>query len=130
MFLHDNGARIGGGLLLLAGVYQLSPLKRLCLTQCRTPMSFLLTSWREGYSGALEMGARHGTYCLGCCWLLFVILLPLGVMNVAAMGVATLVIFAEKALPHGDVLGKVAGVGLAVFGIVVLFTPSLLPTTL
>ncbi len=130
MFLHDNGARIGGGLLVVAGVYQLSPLKKLCLTQCRTPLTFVLTSWREGYRGALEMGFRHGTYCLGCCWLVFVILLPLGVMNVAAMGVATLVIFAEKALPGGILLGRLAGAALAVFGVIVLFRPGLLPTTL
>lgn len=130
MVLHENAARIGGAVLVLGGVYQLTPLKNICLTKCRSPLSFILTSWREGWRGALRMGVGHGTYCLGCCWLLFVLLFPLGVMNVAAMGLVTLLIFAEKSLPWGLWIGRATGVGLVAFGAVVLTVPALLPTTL
>jgi hypothetical protein len=65
----DNAVRVGGALLVLAGLYQLSPLKRVCLTECRSPLSFILSSWRDGRGGAFRMGLEHGIYCLGCCWL-------------------------------------------------------------
>ncbi|HEX8215037.1 MAG TPA: DUF2182 domain-containing protein, partial [Allosphingosinicella sp.] len=70
---------------MLAGLYQLTPLKDLCLSKCRTPVGFIMTSWRDGTVGALRMGLLHGLWCLGCCWLLFAILFPLGMMNIAAM---------------------------------------------
>jgi predicted metal-binding membrane protein len=124
----DNWARVGGILLLLAGLYQLSPLKRVCLTKCRNPLSFLLHAWRNGPIGALRMGLRHGLYCLGCCWLLFLILVPLGVMNIAAMLVVTVVVFAEKALPWGRGVAELAAVALVVYGIAVMAQPALLPT--
>ena len=76
-----TAARIGGAFVILAGIYQLSPLKDLCLSKCRTPITFIMTSWRDGAVGALRMGLLHGAYCLGCCWLLFVVLFPLGIMN-------------------------------------------------
>ena len=96
-----TAARIGGAVITLAGIYQLTPLKDLCLSKCRTPITFIMTSWRDGAVGALRMGLLHGAYCLGCCWLLFVILFPLGIMNIAAMAVITLIVFAEKTLPWG-----------------------------
>ena len=130
MVLKDNAPRIGGAVLMLAGAYQLSPLKDLCVTQCRTPMDFILTSWKDGYAGAFKMGVRHGVYCLGCCWLLFVLLFPLGVMNVAAMGLVTLLVFAEKSVLHGPWIGRVAGMGLVAFGIVVVILPRLLPSSM
>ena len=71
MWVMDNGARIGGVILVAAGLYQLSPLKRICLSKCRSPFQFILASWRDGYGGAFRMGFEHGVYCLGCCWLLF-----------------------------------------------------------
>ena len=71
MWLMDNAARIGGGVLILAGVYQLSPLKTICLGKCRNPMSFILSYWRDGKAGAARMGLQHAFFCLGCCWLLF-----------------------------------------------------------
>jgi predicted metal-binding membrane protein len=126
-WLMDNAPRLGGAVLLVAGVYQLSSLKSLCLTKCRSPLSFLLTSWRDGYRGAFVMGLKHGAYCLGCCWLLFAILFPLGVMNVAAMVGLTVLIFAEKSLPWGSAIAKVAGVALVAFGAVVLVTAHGLP---
>lgn len=126
-WLMANAGRIGGGLLVLAGVYQLSPLKRSCLTKCRTPMQFIMTSWRDGRRGALRMGLEHGGYCLGCCWLLFVLLFPLGIMNIAAMAVITLLIFAEKSLPWGQQIARLAAVALVVYGLLVVFMPELLP---
>jgi predicted metal-binding membrane protein len=126
-WLTGNAARLGGAVLLVAGVYQLSPLKSLCLTKCRSPLSFLLTSWRDGYVGAFVMGLKHGAYCLGCCWLLFAILFPLGVMNIAAMVFLTLLIFAEKSLPWGSSMANVAGVALLAYGAVVLVSAHGLP---
>ena len=128
MWLMDNAARVGGGVLIVAGLYQLSPLKNTCLSKCQSPMSFILTSWRSGYLGSFRMGLEHGVYCLGCCWLLFVILLPLGMMNVAAMAVITVLIFAEKSLPKGRQIGQAAAVLLLAYGAVVLFMPQALPT--
>ena len=123
-----TAARIGGAVLVLAGFYQLTPFKDLCLSKCRTPIGFIMTSWRDGVAGALRMGVVHGAYCLGCCWLLFVILFPLGMMNVAAMAVITLVIFAEKTLPWGRSVARVTAAALVVYGAVVLVAPQVLPT--
>ena len=128
MWLTDNAARIGGGVLIVAGVYQLSPLKYACLSKCRTPLIFILGSWREGYAGSLRMGLEHGAYCLGCCWMLFVILFPLGIMNVAAMALITLLIFAEKSTPIGRQMAAFAAAGLVIYGALVVFVPDLLPT--
>jgi len=127
MWLMENAARLGGVILLAAGLYQLSPLKDTCLSQCRTPFQFILSSWHDGYAGALRMGLEHGAYCLGCCWLLFVILFPLGIMNLAVMALLTALIFAEKALPIGRQISKLAGGGLIVYGVIVLFLPIALP---
>jgi predicted metal-binding membrane protein len=123
-----NAARLGGGVLVLAGFYQLSPLKRSCLTKCRTPLDFLFSSWRDGYLGSFRMGLEHGLYCLGCCWLLFVILFPLGMMNVAALAVITLLIFTEKSLPLGERMAQVAALALVAYGVLVVVIPSTLPT--
>jgi predicted metal-binding membrane protein len=123
-----TAARIGGALLIVAGAYQLSPLKDLCLAKCRTPVGFILTSWRDGRWGAARMGIQHGAFCLGCCWLLFLALFPLGLMNVAAMAVVTLLIFAEKTLPAGDRIAKVSGGALLLYGAAVLVFPQALPT--
>jgi len=127
MWLMENATRISGAILVIAGLYQLSPLKNVCLSKCRTPLQFLLTSWHDGYAGAFRMGIEHGTFCLGCCWLLFVILFPLGLMNIAVMALVTALIFAEKALPIGRQISKLAGVGLIVYGVIVLFMPAAFP---
>lgn len=129
-WLMNNAARIGGIVLLLAGAYQLSPLKRACLSKCRSPLDFILTSWRDGYGGAFRMGLQHGAYCLGCCWLLFVILFPLGVMNVAAMAVITLLVFAEKSLPGGRRMSEIVSAALIAYGALVVIMPRLLPTAM
>jgi predicted metal-binding membrane protein len=127
MWLMENASRIAGVILVIAGLYQLSPLKNVCLSKCRTPLQFLLTSWHDGYVGAFRMGIEHGAFCLGCCWLLFVILFPLGIMNIAVMALVAALIFAEKALPLGRQISKLAGVGLIVYGVLVMFLPAALP---
>lgn len=129
-WLSTNAPRLGGALIVLAGLYQVSPLKRACLAHCRTPLHFVLTRWREGYRGALEMGLRHGLYCLGCCWLLFAILLPLGLMNVGLMALITLLIFAEKSLPLSPYARVAASVALVAYGALILIYPSALPTAM
>ncbi|HEX9132918.1 MAG TPA: DUF2182 domain-containing protein [Ktedonobacteraceae bacterium] len=128
MWLMENAARIGGVILVAAGLYQLSPLKRICLSKCRTPFQFILASWREGYSGAFRMGFEHGVYCLGCCWLLFVILFPLGIMNIAVMALVTVLIFAEKSFPIGPRIVQLAALVLIAYGALVIIMPNLLPT--
>jgi predicted metal-binding membrane protein len=127
MWLMDHASQIGGGILVAAGLYQLSPLKSLCLTKCRSPFQFVLNAWRDGYGGAFLMGVEHGAYCLGCCWLLFVILFPLGVMNVAAMALVTALIFAEKSLPIGRQIVRVAAAALVAYGALIIVVPGALP---
>jgi predicted metal-binding membrane protein len=126
----NNASRIGGGLLIAAGAYQLSPLKNVCLNKCRSPISFILNSWRDGYAGSFRMGLEHGVYCLGCCWLLFAILFPLGMMNIAVLALITLLIFAEKSTPVGRQVASLASVALIVYGAVVIFVPDALPMTM
>lgn len=129
-WFNDNAARIGGGLLMLAGAYQVSPLKRVCLSRCRTPLSFILSYWRPGYRGSVLLGLRHGAYCMGCCWMLFAILFPLGIMNVAAMAVITAAIFAEKSLVLGSRASYAAAGVLVLYGLAVLVSPDLLLTSM
>jgi predicted metal-binding membrane protein len=126
-WIGDNGPRVGGVVLIAAGIYQLTPLKRACLRQCRSPIAFVLTSWRDGAAGALRMGVRHGLYCLGCCWLLFAILFPLGMMNIALLAVVTFLIFAEKSLPQGHRLSWGIAAVLLIYGVAVVVSPDLLP---
>ena len=121
-------AQIGGAIIVVAGIYQLTPLKDVCLSKCREPLDFIVTSWRGGATSALEMGLLHGTYCLGCCWLLFVILFPLGIMNVGAMAAVTIVIFAEKTLPWPRLAPYATAGALVLYGALVITSPQLLPT--
>ena len=103
--------RLPGGILLIAaGLYQLTPLKRICLTRCRTPFEFLTVHWRPGYRGALGMGIRHGAYCVGCCWFVMALLFVGGVMNLGWVAVIAAFVLAEKVLPFGQRVGLVAGV--------------------
>jgi predicted metal-binding membrane protein len=128
MWVNDNVPRLAGGLLVLAGIYQLTPLKKLCLGKCRTPLSFMLAFWRDGRWGAVLMGMRHGLFCLGCCWVLFLVLLPLGVMNIAAMLVVAALVFAEKAMPGGDRTATAAAAVLIAYGLWAVVMPDVLPT--
>ena len=118
--LRTYGLVIGGLTLIAAGVYQLTPLKYLCLSQCRSPMGFLLTSWRDGAQGAFRMGLHHGAYCLGCCWSLMAVLFVVGTMNLAWMGILSMVIFVEKIVPHGVEMGKATGLALIALGLAMM----------
>jgi predicted metal-binding membrane protein len=108
-----------GAVLVGAGLYQFTPLKRTCLAHCRSPLAFVALHWRDGRTGALRMGLRHGVYCLGCCWALFAVLVATGVMSVAWMLLLTLVIAIEKLLPLGQRASAGVGVGLIVLGVAV-----------
>lgn len=125
-WLMANGARLGGVLFLTAGVYQLTPLKRACLAKCRTPLSFILTSWRDGVAGALRMGGEHGVFCLGCCWAMMLVLFVAGVMSIPWMALLSVAIFLEK----NSRQVVMAGYGLATLfllsGVALLLQPSLL----
>ena len=96
---HSGGRWLAGGLLVAAAVYELTPLKDVCLGKCRSPFGFLLGTWRDGVRGAAEMGAKHGAWCLGCCWALMVALFALGVMSLVWMAVVAALITVEKVLP-------------------------------
>ena len=122
-----NAARIGGCILVLAGFYQLTPLKRVCLAKCRMPLEFVRASWRGGSFGAFRMGLEHGLACLGSSWLLFVLLFPLGLMNLAAMALLTALLLAEKCFPLGARVAQVAALALILYGVLVMVLPTLLP---
>jgi predicted metal-binding membrane protein len=104
--------RLAAAILVVAGAYQLTPLKRSCLTHCRGPLSFLMTNWRDGMLGAFRMGARHGTYCLGCCWALMGVLFVAGVMNLAWVMALTVLVLLEKTIPGGILLSRAAGIAM------------------
>jgi predicted metal-binding membrane protein len=125
--IDHNAARIGGGLIVVAGAYQFSRLKDRCLTECRSPLAFVMQHWRDGRLGAVRMGIHHGWECAGCCWALMAMMFPLGMMNIAALAGVTGFIYAEKVLPRGHTLRYAAGAALIVFGLAVLVHPALLP---
>ena len=108
-----------GATLLAAGLYQFTPIKRVCLIHCRSPFAFVAQHWRDGRAGALQMGFRHGAYCLGCCWALFAVMVAAGVMSLAWMLLLTLVVFVEKVLPQGRRASPMIGVALIVLGLMV-----------
>ena len=93
------GRWVAGATLLGAAVYELTPLKDVCLAKCRSPLGFLLGAWRDGHAGALRMGVKHGGWCVGCCWALMASLFALGVMSIAWMAFVAALIAAEKTLP-------------------------------
>lgn len=114
--LVGTSAVLGGGLLVAAGLYQLTPLKHACLEHCRSPVHFLTGHWREGIAGALRMGMIHGSYCVGCCWFLMALLFVGGVMDLRwIIGLAFFVLL-EKAMPGGHRLARAAGVVLLAAG--------------
>jgi predicted metal-binding membrane protein len=110
--LSTGDAGLAAALLAAAGVYQFSEAKRACLHQCRSPLSFILRSWRPGLSGAMRLGFRHGLYCLGCCWLLMVLLFVGGVMNLAWIAALATLFIAEKYAPRRWRLSRLVGIGL------------------
>ncbi|RWI92754.1 DUF2182 domain-containing protein [Mesorhizobium sp.] len=108
-----------GATLGVAGLYQFTALKHICLSHCRSPLAFVAQHWRDGRVGALMMGLRHGLYCFGCCWALFAVLVATGVMSIAWMLLLTLAVFVEKLLPRGRRVEGGFGVALVALGIVV-----------
>jgi predicted metal-binding membrane protein len=111
---------VAGAVLIAAGVYQWTPLKQACLRRCRSPLEFLATEWREGRVGALKMGLRHGTYCLGCCWMLMLLLFVGGIMNVAWIAAVAAFVLIEKVSPSGHWIGRITGVLLLLWGAAIL----------
>lgn len=110
----------GGVLLVAAGIFQWTPLKYTCLTRCRSPLGFFMTEWRDGSWGALRMGLRHGVDCVGCCWVLMALLFVAGVMNLLWIAAIAALVLIEKVLPHGEVVGRVAGGVLALAGFILI----------
>ena len=120
MRLPDPANGVVGAVLIAAGLYQLTPLKSACLKRCRNPVDFLVTRWRRGSIGALRLGVEHGAYCVGCCWALMGVLIVAGAMSLAWVVAIAVVVAGEKLLPHGQLLGRLGGVGLLIAGIVVV----------
>ena len=116
MMIVSTSATLSGALLLIAGIYQFSPLKRVCLAHCRTPIGFLLGEWRIGVQGAFVMGLRHGLFCLGCCWSLMILLFVGGVMDIAWIAALSIAVAIEKMARYGDKLALVLGVVLIAAG--------------
>lgn len=108
---------LGGALLGAAGLYQLTPLKRTCLEQCRAPFAFVTERWRAGAGGAFVMGLDHGLYCLGCCWALMALLFVVGVMNLLWVAIIAAFVLAEKIAPAGHWLARISGIGLIGLGV-------------
>jgi predicted metal-binding membrane protein len=124
----DAGGRwLAGGVLALAAVYEFTPLKDVCLGKCRSPLAFLLGTWREGPRGALEMGARHAGWCLGCCWGLMAALFALGVMSLTWMALVAAMIALEKTLPWRRVVTWATAGLLLVLAIAVVAVPHEVP---
>lgn len=113
-----------GLVLVAAGLYQWLPLKAACLQRCRSPLEFVLTHWRRGAYGAFAMGARHGLYCLGCCWMLMLLLFVGGVMNMAWIAGLALFVLVEKLAPAGHWIGRGAGLVLLGWGLATLYGHS------
>jgi predicted metal-binding membrane protein len=121
------GPYVAGAAIGAAGLYEVTPLKRVCLRHCRSPLHFVINSWRNGRIGALRMGVAHGAYCVGCCWGLMVILFALGVMSLLWMAVVAGLIFAQKVLPKGELLIPVFAVAFIAAGIFVAAAPGHVP---
>jgi predicted metal-binding membrane protein len=110
---------LGGALFLAAGLYECSPLKNRCLAQCQTPLGFLITHWRPGLAGAWRMGARHGTYCLGCCWVLMLLLFVGGVMNLLWVAALSILVLLQKLVP-GKRAAQGTGLVMLIVGLVLI----------
>jgi predicted metal-binding membrane protein len=121
------GRWVAAGTLVVAAVYELTPLKDVCLGNCRSPLGALLGSWRGGIRGALTMGVRNGVWCIGCCWALMASLFALGIMSVVWMAFVATVIAAEKLLPWKRVATYVTAAVLLALGVLILAAPLALP---
>jgi len=121
--LRLNG-RAAGGVLLLAGLWEISPIKEACLRRCRSPFGVLLANWASGPAPGYRIGLRHGLICLGCCWALMALAFVVGVVSLGWMAVLTAVVCAEKVMPKGHLLPRLLGVALAGAGVALLASPG------
>jgi predicted metal-binding membrane protein len=122
-----SGRWIAGGTLLVAAIYELTPLKDVCLGKCRSPLGFLLGSWRSGRSGAIQMGVKHGAWCIGCCWALMASLFALGVMSIVWMAVVAGLIAFEKLIPSRRAATYGTAAILFVLAVLLLAAPDSIP---
>ena len=114
--MESSNSRVAGAFLLIAGLYQLTPMKHACLRTCRSPLGFLMSRWRSGWSGALGLGLAHGAYCVGCCWALMLLLFAGGVMNMTVIVALTVFVGLEKLAPIGAHAARIGGVLLMAAG--------------
>jgi predicted metal-binding membrane protein len=124
---HHGGRWLAGGTLVVAAVYELTPLKDVCLGKCRSPLGFLIGAWRDGLRGAFAMGAKHGAWCVGCCWALMASLFALGVMSIAWMAFVAGLIAAEKLLPWGRAVTYGTAAVLLALAVLLMATPDAIP---
>jgi predicted metal-binding membrane protein len=108
---------LAAAFFVAAGLFQLTPLKHACLEKCRSPLDLVLNSWRDGSRGAFVMGLSHGLYCIGCCWLLMVLMFAGGAMNLLWMAAITAVVFVEKLVPGGPWFARGSGIVMVAFGV-------------
>jgi predicted metal-binding membrane protein len=120
------GPRVAALAMLAAAIYQLTPLKQRCLAHCRSPLAFVMHHWRQGVGGALRMGAEHGLYCVGCCWVLFLLLVAVGLASLPWMGLITLIVLAEKILPRWRLVSTLVAVVLLGLSLLAFAQPSLI----
>ena len=123
----SSGRWLAAGILFAAALYELSPLKDVCLRKCQSPLGFLLGSWRRGLSRAARMGTKHGAWCVGCCWALMAALFAIGIMNLAGMAFIAALIAAEKLLPWHRTVTYGTAVILALLGVLVVVAPHAIP---
>lgn len=122
-----QGPLLAGAVLIIAGLFQLSSLKHVCLKGCRSPLSFFAQYWKSGNAGAVAMGFRHGLVCVGCCWAMMGVMFAVGVMSLTWMAVLTLMMFAEKVLPKGHKLATPIAIFFAAMGIWIAVSPNTAP---
>lgn len=123
----EAGRYVTGGVIVAAAVYQMTPLKQACLVKCRSPMMFLAERWRHGRAGALELGTKHGAWCLGCCWALMAALFAVGVMSLGWMALIAAFIAGEKLLPWPVAARRTVAILLLVLGLGIAFVPAEVP---
>jgi predicted metal-binding membrane protein len=121
--MESSSRGLSAAILFAAGIYQWLPVKEVCLHKCRHPLEFFMTRWRSGTGGAFRMGAEHGAYCVGCCWVLMLLLFVAGVMNLVWVAAIAAFVLVEKLLPAGRFATSFAGVGLVLSGVYLLLAP-------
>ena len=119
-----TSAQVAAGILAVAGIYQFTPLKDACLSRCQSPMSFFVEHWRDGWSGAFLMGLRHSLYCIGCCWLLMLLMFAGGAMSLLTMAALCALILAERVIPAGPWVSRVPGAALLLVAAWLFWAPA------